>query len=230
MMRTLVTLVGFALAVGVDGALAAEATIGGVSIKLPPPAGFCELSESNPSDQRMLTMLGGPLEKSGMKLLTVAADCRQLADWRRAGKRPLLDDFEQYYTPIAQMDKLVASPKDAIRQGCVAMRARGNGLVSNGAADLKAKLEGAADKFKLNVIAFAGVWAEDENGCYTGRIVRGQAENGMDATQFALSSTTVQKNKYITVARTAPYTSADATADALSKLQSTVAALYAANK
>jgi hypothetical protein len=229
MMRTLVTLLGFALAIGVDGALAAEATIGGVPIKLPLPAGFCELSESNPSDQRMLTILGGLLEKSGMKLLTIAADCRQLADWRPS-KRPLLHDIVQYYTPIAQMDKLVASPEDAIRRGCAAMRARDNGLVSNSAADLKAKLEGAADGFKSNATSFAGVWAEDENGCYTGRILRGQAENGVEATQVALSSTTVQKNKYITVARTAPYTSADATADLLSKLQSTAAALYAANK
>lgn len=41
-----------------SSAMAAQATIGGVSFSLPPPAGFCELSDANASDHRLLTADG----------------------------------------------------------------------------------------------------------------------------------------------------------------------------
>ena len=72
--------------------LAAEVTLEGVTFNLPPPAGFCELEDQNPSDKRVLATLTDVLAKSGNRLLSMSADCQQLADWR-ATKRPLLDDY-----------------------------------------------------------------------------------------------------------------------------------------
>ena len=88
------------------GALASPARIGGVPVYLPTPRGFCDLAESNASDKRMITTLGGLLEKSGNKLLGMSADCQQLTDWH-SGKRQLLDDYAQYQTPIGSMDKQI---------------------------------------------------------------------------------------------------------------------------
>src|SRR5262249_58123784 len=104
-----------AVAALAGGAWAADVSIGGVAIKLPAPAGFCELTASQPSDNRVLTTFGGLLEKSGNRLLSVSADCQQLADWR-VGKRPFLDDYAQYQATIASMDQTVPSPKTLIHQ------------------------------------------------------------------------------------------------------------------
>jgi hypothetical protein len=229
MMRISVAAVGLVLAVGTSGAFAAEVIIGGVSVKLPVPADFCELSESNPSDKRMVTTTSSLVEKSGNKLVGISADCRQLADWR-AGKRQLLDDYGQYQTPIAQMDQLVAAPEDSIHQLCSTLRAQGSDVVSTVAPDVKANIESALKKVKVNNMAFVGVLAEDDTACYGAQIQRMQAENGADKTQIILIGITVLKNKYIFVDRFAVYASTDATSALLSKLQSTVAALYAANK
>ncbi len=56
--------------------------VGSVSIALPPPAGFCKLTEDNASDRRVINTIAESLTKVGSKLLVMSADCRQLADWR----------------------------------------------------------------------------------------------------------------------------------------------------
>lgn len=108
-MKQAITTVIFtaAAAMTITTALAADTTIGGVSISLPTPSGFCEASPDHPSDKRMLTGVSAAVEKSGNKLLGLSIDCQQLTDWR-ATRRKLLDDFTQYQTPIATMDKLAS--------------------------------------------------------------------------------------------------------------------------
>ena len=71
-------------------AVAGQASMGGVSVNLPPPRGFCELSNVDPSDKRMLSIVGGLLEQSGNKLLSMSANCKQLADWRSRRRQLLL--------------------------------------------------------------------------------------------------------------------------------------------
>src|SRR5262245_43039733 len=114
----------FVLAAIASGAWAADVSIGGVPITLPPPAGFCDLTASQPLDNHALTTLGALLETDGSRLLGVSADCQQLADWR-AGKR-LLDDYAQFQTIIARMNQGVASPKAYIHEMCATLRAQGN--------------------------------------------------------------------------------------------------------
>src|ERR1700724_835074 len=77
-----------------SGAMAGQATVGGVSINLPPPEGFCELTDRNPADKGMITKIGEVVGKGDNRLLNMSADCGQLADWR--AQRRLLDDFAEY--------------------------------------------------------------------------------------------------------------------------------------
>jgi hypothetical protein len=51
-------------------------------MRLPRPAGFCELTDRNPSDKRMLTVISDLVTKVGNKLLVMSADCKQLTEWR----------------------------------------------------------------------------------------------------------------------------------------------------
>src|SRR5215472_7619884 len=110
---------------GTSGALGGQARMGDVSINLPPPAGFCELSDTNKSDARMLSIVGGLLTQSGNKLLSMSADCGQLDGWRTA-RRQLLDDYAQYQTSLALIDK---APPETIEQTCATLRTEGNKIV-----------------------------------------------------------------------------------------------------
>jgi hypothetical protein len=214
--------------VATTGAMAAEAIIGGVSINLP-PAGFCELAANNPSDNNLLTKIGGLVAQGGNKMLSMSAECQQLADWR-ANKRPVLDDYGQYQTPIGQMDQLVASPDTMIRQTCAELRTNGDQIVSNQAPDIKARVEETLKTVKMNEQRFIGVLAEDQTACYAGLIQKMRTETGADKTQIILIAITVVKNKQIFAYRMAVYTDSDAVTALLAKFKGTVAALYGANK
>jgi hypothetical protein len=65
------------LAAAATSATASETVIGGVSINLPVPSGFCELSAGNPADKQMVANVSAVLTKGGIKLLNMSADCQQ---------------------------------------------------------------------------------------------------------------------------------------------------------
>jgi hypothetical protein len=204
-------------------------TIGDVSISLPPPAGFCELSADNPADSRMAMIIGGVVAQGGNKLLNMSADCQQLAGWH-AGGRPFLDDYGQYQTLIDQMDQRVALPEAAIHQTCATLRAQGNAIVSNASSDIKSAIEGALKTVKVNGLSFAGVFAEDQTACYAGEIESMQTTTGTQKIQLIPIAITVVKNKTVFVYRMTVYTDPDMLDGLLAKLKNTVAVLYAANK
>src|SRR5882672_848514 len=97
----IVTVVCASLSLLFDAAsrvMAAQATVEGVPINLPAPAGFCEMSSGNPTDKRMLDTIDEALAKSrGNQLLAMSADCQQLADWRDG--RRFIGDYGQYQAP-----------------------------------------------------------------------------------------------------------------------------------
>jgi len=215
-----------ALAAAIPSALAADATIGGVSIKLPPPAGFCELTDTDPSDKHMLTVLTDIVGKSGNKLLSLAADCRQLTDWR-AHTRSVLDDYLQYQVPIAQMDNTNPEP---VKKTCAALRAQGDKLVADQAPDINSRIESALAKVKINETSFIGVLGEDATACYGGLIQKLRTEAGTDKTQLTLLAATIVKNKSIFAYRSAIYMNSDTVTQTLTKFKTDIAALLAANK
>jgi hypothetical protein len=191
--------------------------------------GFCEESASNPTDKQAVANVSAALAKGGNKLLNMSADCQQLADWR-ARKRKDLDDYNQYQTPTAQMDELVASPEALIKDSCQILRKQGGQIVANTTADVKAAIEETVKKVKLNEMSFIGVLAEDATACYFAELVKLQADNNSEKTQIALAAITVIKNKTIYVDRYTLYKDRDTAASLLDPLKATVAALYAANK
>jgi hypothetical protein len=219
----------FVLAAATTAATAAETTIGGVSIKLPPPVGFCDLSESNPADKRVVTTISGLVAQSGNTMLVMSADCQQLADWR-AGKRTFLDDYGQYQTPTKGMDQLVASPETYIQATCSGLRTQGNQIVAGISQDVKTSIESALKEIKMNSLAFAGVFDESKTACYAGEIQKLQTENRMEKTQLILIGIAVVKNKVFFVDRMTVYAGPDTAKNALAKLEDSVAALYAANQ
>jgi hypothetical protein len=213
------------LAAAASNALAAQANIGGVFIQLPPPGGFCELSTSNESDKRMITILGNLLQKSGNKLLAMSADCRQLADWH-TGKRQLLDDYAQYQTQIAGMDK---PPSETVAQTCNTLRQEGNKILENQLPDIKNRVESTLSKIKLNETSFLGVLAEDNVACYAGLIQKIHTEANTDKTQITVFAVSIVKNKSVFSYRFTVYQNQQTVEATLQKMKIDIAALIAAN-
>ena len=96
---------GMILAVTTAAAIAGSANVGGVNLNLPTPPGFCELSEkADPWEKAMLDFVGDNVRPLGYRLLSMSADCQQLAAFD-AHRRRTIDEYFQYQTPINMEDK-----------------------------------------------------------------------------------------------------------------------------
>ena len=209
---------------GVADATAAQVAVEGVSLNLPVPPGFCELSSGNPADRRMLDMIGDLVAKArGNQLLAMSADCQQLADWR-AGRR-LLGDYGQYQAP-----KLATASEDTFKQTCAALRTQGGQSIANMRKDLKDKMEESVRRMKVNDQRFAGFLGEDATACYVALLQKLRSEDGPDVTQVTVLAITTVKDRFLFVNRYAPYVNADSVNEALAKLKLTIAALLEANR
>jgi hypothetical protein len=208
-----------------SAAFAGPVDMGGVSVNVPPPSGFCDLSDKQPADQRMLTIVGGLLTQSGNKLLSMSAECGQLNGWRTA-QRQLLDDYAQYQTSAGLFSR---PPAETIKQTCATLRAEGNKIVSNAMPDLKARVEAALKQVKMNQTTFVGVLAEEPRACYAGLIQQIHTETGIDKTQLSLFAVTAVKNRTVFVYRFTVHKGPDSIVEGLAKLKGDVAAFYAAN-
>jgi hypothetical protein len=196
----------------------------GVSINLPVPAGFCELSGTNPSDKRMLDTVGDLVTKSrGNHLLGMSADCQQLIDWR-AGKR-LLGDYGQYQAPPN-----AAANEETFKETCSALRTQGGQTLSNVKKDLKARMEDAVKQMKVNDQKFAGFLGEDPTACYVALLQKLKSEDGTEVTQLTVLAITSVKDRFLFVNRYAPYVNSDTVNDTLTRLKATIAALLEANR
>jgi hypothetical protein len=213
-----------ALAGMASSTMAAEATIDGVSIKLPAPAGFCDLTRSNSADKRGIDTIEQLVAKAnGNRLLGIAADCQQLARLRE-GKQ-LLADYEQYQTP-----QTAAATDEMFKQTCASLRTQGEQTFSSIKDDMKTKMEDAIKNLKVNDQSFAGFLGEDATACYVAMLQNLKAGDGQTVTQLALLAITVVKGKFLFVNRYAPYVNSDTVKDALAKHKLTIAALLAANR
>jgi hypothetical protein len=201
--------------------------LGDVSVNLPPPAGFCELSDSQPADRRLLSIVRTLRSQSGEKLLAASADCEQLASWR-AALRPLLDDYEEYRVVLAEIDK---APDETIQETCATLRKEGSAIVSNELPDVKARLAALVKKAKVNEATFIGVMAEEEKppACYAGLVERLHTEAGTDKTQLTLIAATTVKNRRIYIFRSMIHTGPDTIDSGLAKLKADVAGFHKAN-
>jgi hypothetical protein len=203
---------------------AAQATVQGVAINLPVPAGFCELSASNAADKRMLDTVGDLVAKSrGNQLLAMSADCQQLTEWR-TGRR-LLGDYGQYQAPPN-----AAANEETFKETCAALRTQGGQTLSNVKKDLKGRMEESVKQMKVNDQRFAGFLGEDPTACYVALLQKLKAEDGTEVTQLTVLAITSVKDRFLFVNRYAPYVNADTVNDTLTKLKATIASLLEANR
>jgi hypothetical protein len=219
------TLAALILAAAASSALAGEATLGDVSVSLPPPAGFCELDASAPFESRVVALTSKVLEQLGNRLLAVSTDCGQLAD-ARAGRRRQLDDVVQYQTQIAAMNMPAAR---SVAQVCEILRARGSTILPNEMTEIKARFASTLEKIRVNETSDLGVLAEDANACYAALVQKLRTEAGTDKMVVGECAVIIIKNRTVNVCRFAVYQNPDTVDAVLAKLKVDAAAAIAAN-
>jgi hypothetical protein len=218
-MLSRLTLAALFLAVAISGASGLAAMIGDAFVKLPAPAGFCELAGRYEFDARTESMAAALLNGAGVRLLAISADCDQLTE-AREGKRRQLDDIVQY--EIENVDQKWP-PALPISQRCKNVR-----NLSNYPFGIDARLASTIQN-KFGDAAPIGVIGEDKNACYSGALQKTVTETGTQRVLVSLNATTTVGNRAIVVSRYAVYQNQDTINALLPKLQGDVAALIAAN-
>jgi hypothetical protein len=214
--------------VAAGSGVAKDVQIGSATLSLPTPEGYCELVEQQPSDARVLKVIGDLAAGAQNDLLIVAADCGQLDTWR-AGKLLSLDDYVQYQTPTPARNSIFPRA-ESIKEFCATTRAQGETKISGVAPDINARLEAAVKGAKFNETSFLGVLAEDADACYFGLLLRIRTETGAEKTQVTVSATTFVRGKIVFYNLYTAYHDAGSVAAALARHRPNVAALLAANE
>lgn len=215
------TLAALFLAVNVPGALGLAAMIGDTFVKLPPPAGFCELTPRYEFDGRTVAVISAYMAGESIKLLAMSADCNQL-DEAREGKRQL-DDVATYL--IENGDIKMPTPF-SVASKCSTLRILSKSPIGT---DVDARLASTIERIKVNEAGSVGVIAEDENACYTATLSKNKTETGMQKVLVVLQANTIIRTKAIIVRRQAVYQDLDTIKAVLPKFKSDVAAFVAAN-
>jgi len=207
-------------------ASAKDARIDTASLNLPPPTGYCELTEQQPSDARMIKVVSDVLAGHN-ELLAMSADCRQLQNWR-AGTQRVLDDYAQYQTLIATKGSNFPRA-EAVKQVCAQVRTEGEKFVAGLAEEMNKRLENVVKEIKVNENRLVGVLAEDADACYFATVQKMKTEAGADKTQLIISAVTTIKGKILYYYLFAPYSNAGDVNTAFDRHKNNVAAVLKAN-
>ena len=210
-------------------ASAKDAKIGGVSLNLPAPPGYCELDRAQASDAKGITFIESLVGRHGNRLIEMSAECEQLKEWR-SDKRKVLDNYSQYQTIIAYENNAIpARPDDIVRSTCAAMRERGETIAARIQAEAKA-LTNLVDNLKLEEARSLGVLDEEAGVCYAGVLQKLSSDATKGKTLLGVYATLFVRGKLVFYYLYAPYVSADTVTDLLAQQKANVVRLKAANK
>ncbi len=214
---------GMILAVTTAAAIAGSANVGSVNLNLPTPPGFCEMSEkADPWEKGMLDFVGDNVRPFGNRLLSMSADCQQLAAFD-AHRRRTVDEYFQYQTPISMEDKTA----DAVeKKACVELRSRGDQILS----DLTKNSTEIIKKLPMDSQRFAGILDEDANACYPSVLQKFHTEDGTAKVRMIAYAIMTAKTKELLLYRGGLYSDADTASKFLAQLKEMVSAVNAANR
>ena len=205
---------------------AADVKMGGVTLKLPPPKGYCELTPGQASDKRMIDFLNTALSKGPNVLLSVSAECKELNDWR-SGKRTLLQHFAQYQVEKARRDGPFSVKE--MKESCDQMRAQGQKLSDDSTKNVNDNIHEANSKIDFQGQTFLGVLADDEHGCYVGLFQKYKAETGDAITQINVFYAGAIKEREVFFYVWTPYQDDSTVGKLLAEMKGHTNALKAAN-
>jgi hypothetical protein len=205
---------------------AADVKMGDVTLKLPPPKGYCELSPGQAADKRLIDFVTTTVGKAGNDLTAISADCTELRDWR-TGKRRLLQHISQYQAQKTR--RTTAFSVKETKEACDEMRAQGQQLSDRSSKNVNDYIHAANSKIDFQGQTFLGVLADDANGCFVGLFQKFKAETGDAVAQVNVFYAGSIKDRQVFFYVWVPYRD-DSTVNALlAEMKGYTAAMKAAN-
>lgn len=192
-----VRIIVLALLLVATPAAAENVKVVGAGIAIVLPDGYCELQENQKSDARVLTAIRGMIEPIGNELLSAAAECNVLQDWRNR-KVSRLQNMTQYqiYTRETR-ESSRADTEEAVKKVCAELRENGKQLAEGMNSSIKARAAKVIEKIEYGKIEMVGVTGEEPGVCYVALLQKFRAEDKTDVVQLVTYATTLVKGRWI---------------------------------
>jgi hypothetical protein len=212
------------------GAAAADVTIGGVLLHLPPPPGYCEMDPVLATDAPLIGRLHATLAKTGNRLLVVSADCAELRDWRN-GRRQDVQHMAEYQSVIAfESQPLPETPEKMVQNYCANVDGLGDQTMPGTTRDVESRAEQASKISGLNKVEFLGTLASDPLVCYAATFQKFKLGSREETAQVTIIATTILRDKIVSYYLFAPYAGRETFTQLLAKHRTNVNQLQRANR
>ena len=173
------------------------ADIGGTTVSLVPPDGWCRLESEKISDARLVGILRDGMEQVGNVFVVAYADCGELERWRLARQRTLDNycivaynngyrDFEYRGTNTSFVSE-VREMMEAVSHKDI------EDLMEQGAK----VIEDAVPTVKMDKPISLGILGEDESSLYVGMIMSMVTEYGDSKVSVFSNGLTLLQSKFV---------------------------------
>lgn len=210
-------------------ASAETVNVSGADIAIILPNGYCELQVGEKSDARVLKAIRGMIEPIGNALLSAAAECDTLRNWRSA-KVSRLQNMAQYQTYTRETKEgSRAETDEAVKMVCAELRENGKQQTEDMNPSVRARAEKVMAKIEYGKIEMIGVTGEEPGVCYVSLLQKFRAEDKTDVVQLTTYATTVVKGRWIYFYLFSDYENPDSVENSLSLHKQNVRDFLAAN-
>jgi len=171
-------------------------SVGGKSVDLAMPPGFCVPDPGNAADANFVKGLASLLKNASNVLVQTFLSCEDQKR-RRASAAANIYDYMSYYYPAQAESVVVSGARDASRKSlCDEVR-----KANIDATEVKQNVAKSAEELRrniaLNSIKNLGVLAEDAHGCYLGLLAGVSAGKSNTYLVNAIIFSTVVRGKYL---------------------------------
>ncbi len=172
--------------------------IAGKQVALYIPDGFCLMDKKNPVDLLFLQAVQGVFKRSH-KLLAAFADCGEQKAWR-SGRRPYLDSFGQYITPLSGMNQNIGVSRPIMAAAvCKQMERMSGTLKKQISKDVKKRMEKQVEGAKFTDMKLLKGNHSDENACYFSSRQNIRTPTGSSKTIAGVSAITLIGGKIVQI-------------------------------
>ena len=203
---------------------------GGADIAIVLPAGYCELQPNDKSDARVIAAIRGMIEPIGNSLLSAAAECGVLPQWR-IGKVSRLSSMTQYqfYTRETRAPGTREDSDKAVAAVCDELRKSGKQQIVDMNSSVKERAARVIATIEYGKIEMIGVTGEEPGACYVALLQKFRAEDKTDVMQLVTYATTLVKGRWVYFYLFNDYKNEDSIETSLAQHRRNVRAFLAAN-
>jgi hypothetical protein len=213
----------------VTPAAADTVKVAGADVAIVLPAGYCELQPNDKSDARVLAAIRGMIEPIGNSLLSAAAECSVLPQWRNR-KVSRLSNMTQYQSYTGETKEGTRKEADeAVAAVCNELRATGKKQMDDINPSVKARAAKVMEKIEYGKIEMVGVTGEEPGVCYVALLQKFRAEDKTDVVQLVTYATTLVKGRWVYFYLFNDYENADSVEKSLAMHRKNVRAFLTAN-